>query len=130
MALAPNGYDATDFGATMTIALFEPIKIGGTTHEEITLQEPTAGALRDAERELGNGVPGTSSIAQLSAYKIAVVAAGARVNRVVIERMRMSQVNEAFAFLSPLLEAGQRIGETLSPTSQDSGAGDLMTDGR
>jgi hypothetical protein len=118
-----NGADA-GLDATMTIRLDPPVVTGGATHDELILREPSSGAMRDAEKELGIGPPGSSSIAQMSAYKIAVVAAGARVNRAVIERARNSEVNAAYDFLAKLLELGRVTGPNLSPTLPGSGDGD------
>jgi hypothetical protein len=118
-----NGADP-GLDATMTLPLDPPVKVGGTEHAELLLREPTSGGMRDAEKELGPGPPGSSSVAQMSAYKIAVVAAGARVNRAVVERMRNSEVNAAYDFLANLLELGRPVGPNLSPTSPNGGDGD------
>lgn len=128
-----NGGNGADPGldATLTLPLDPPVKVGGAEHTELELREPTAGAVRDAERELGPGPArlGESSVAQLSAYKIALVAAGARVNRAVIERMRNSEVNAAYDFLIRLLDIGRPVGLPSSPTSPDGGDGDQATPG-
>lgn len=72
------------------------------------LEEPTAGQYEKAVQELASG----PNAYTMERFKISLIANVAKVDRSIVLGMKKSQVEEAFSFLSRLLDSGQRTGET------------------
>ena len=81
----------------LTIVLDPPVKdLIGQDVVELRLQEPTAAQMRECDKYTGY------------AWMIALVAAVSAHPERVIERLRVSTLNQASAYLSSFIEAGRR----------------------
>jgi hypothetical protein len=72
------------------------VDFSGKTYSSLHLEEPTMQMVNRAEQEMPN----------TRGYQTALISHAAGVPRAVIDKMRISQANEAFAFLSGFLRAG------------------------
>lgn len=72
------------------------------------LEEPTAGQYERASQELASG----PNAYTMERFKVSLIANVAKVDRAVVLGMKKSQVEEAFGFLSRLLDSGRPTGET------------------
>lgn len=119
-----NGADETraDDGTPriLDLELDPPVEFNGKTYTVLHFEEPLAGNVKRAEQELANG----ASFAALRAYQFALVARTAQVPDSdamgvpggVIEKMRISEVDRVFDFLSVFLPGGPGIGGISSRT--------------
>jgi hypothetical protein len=73
------------------------------------LKEPNGRQIEAAEKEIVVGGANVTPY-MMRRYQITLIAQVARVPREVVESMPVSQIEEAFGFLSGLLNPGQRIG--------------------
>lgn len=73
------------------------------------LEEPTAKQLERAEIELNTANPTAYTMRR---YQIALIASVAQVPREVVLELRYTQLNEAFDFLSDLLDRSRKDGAT------------------
>jgi hypothetical protein len=78
------------------IEIDPPVEWNGRTFSTLHLEEPTINMVNRAEQEMPN----------TRGYQIALISHSANVPRAVIEKLRISQANEAFSFLSGFLRAG------------------------
>lgn len=109
----------------MDIDIDPPIEFLKKQFTTLRLQEPTALQMQRAEFEIAE----SSNMFTLRRYQIKLVSEVAAVPREVVEKMRISQLEEAFRFLEPFTPLFHLTGSTLSPTSPASGDGDPMTPG-
>lgn len=72
------------------------------------LEEPTGAQYEKAVQELASG----PNAYTMERFKITLIANVANVDRLVVLGMKKSQIEEAFSFLSRLLDAGQPTGAT------------------
>jgi hypothetical protein len=105
-----------------------PVEFNKKVFRSIRLREPSGAVYEAAQREMPVNAQPTPIHAVR--FQMTMLAGVARVPREVIERMRLTEIQEAFAFVLPLFQAFLATGETSSLTSPDSGDGDLTTDGR
>jgi hypothetical protein len=85
-----------------------PITFAKKPFSRLHLCEPTGAQIQKAEFELA----AAQNIFTMRRYQITLIAAVAKVPREVVEAMRVTQIEECFEFLGPLLAPGPRTGET------------------
>jgi hypothetical protein len=112
-------------GMEFDVEIEPPIEFMKKQFTTLHLVEPTALQMQRANAELSDG----QNMFTLLRYRIRLVAEVSATPREVIERMRISQVEEAFRFLEPFTPLFHLTGLHLSPTSPGSGDGDRMTPG-
>jgi len=100
--------DLADAQFSFTLVLSRPINFDGREYVQLILQEPTVKHVLRAEEQLRNGVTQHS----LRNREIHLVALTAGVPVPVVEQMRISELNQAMAYISPFLQAGQPTGES------------------
>jgi hypothetical protein len=102
-----DGYPFDEHAITHDIVIDPPVEFSdGKTYDHLHLAEPLAGQMRQAENEL----KGEVNVYTLRSYQIALVSHCSGVPRGVIEKMRISQVDEASAFLQRFTRGGRATG--------------------
>jgi hypothetical protein len=125
-AIAIDGFTESPLNPReLDLEIDPPIEFLKKRFTTLHLEEPTALQMQRAEFEIAEA----SNMFTLRRYQIKLVAEVAGVPREVVERMRISQVGEAFRFLEPYTPLFRLTGTTLSPTSRAGGDGDRMTPG-
>jgi hypothetical protein len=105
-----------------------PIEYNKKVFRSIRLREPSGAVFELAQREMPvNSEPSTIHTLR---FQMTMLAGVARVPREVIERMRLSEILEAFQFVLPLFQSSLETGATSSLTLPASGDGDPTMDGR
>lgn len=99
---------ADDLPRTLTLDIDPPIEANGKTYTTLYLEEPTAQMVERAEQEYAGG---QMTVHTIRKHQIALVSQGSKTPRAVIEKMRISQLEEASDFLSSFIGAGRRTGE-------------------
>ena len=109
----------------MDLDIDPPIEYLKKHFTTLHLVEPTALQVQRAEFEIAAG----SNMFTLRRYQIKLIAEVAAVPREVVEKMRISQMEEAWRFLEPYTPLFRLTGNTLSPILPASTGGDQKTPG-
>ena len=108
MTLLPDDLDAPEAPPrTMELELNPPIEFAKKTFSVLHLREPKGKHVRRAEQELGT--PPVTPLA-LRKYQMQLIAQTAGVPFEVIDEMNVSDIEDAFRFLSGLLDRGPATG--------------------
>lgn len=107
------------------IELDPPITVDKKQFTRLHLKEPTALQIQRAEFEIAGG----ANHHNLRKYQIALVAFVAAVPVEVVQRIRITELGEAWSFLEPFTPLYRLTGESLWRTLPDGGAGDRMMPG-
>ena len=87
---------------TMTIGFDPPLAYRGGEVAEISLREPTARQVRDAERELGAEAPWVNSVA----YELRLIGLVSGLPAAALDALPVGAANYASTFLQEFIEAG------------------------
>lgn len=109
----------------LDIEIDPPIEYLKKQFTTLHLVEPTALQMQRANQEIA----ADTNHFTLLRYRIRLVAENTGTPREVIEKMRISQVEEAFRFLEPFTPLFHLTGQSLSPILPGSGDGGRMTPG-
>jgi len=96
------------FPRTLRIELDPHIEVNGRTYTTLDLSEPTGRMIVNAEAELARG----NDVHSLRKFQLALVSQASGLPRAVVENMRITQIEEAFNFLTSFKPNGTRTGET------------------
>ena len=103
-----NGLMPSEEDLPLTRDMEVDLKFHNQTVTTLHLQEPTAAQAERADRELASGVNAHT----LRKHQIALVAAVTKHPTEVIGQLRISQLEDAYNFLSQLSARGRRTTET------------------
>jgi len=106
-ATSGNGLMPADDDLPATLDMEVDLKFHSQQITTLHLREPTAAQAETADKELAGGVNAHT----LRRHQIALVAAVARVDRSVIGQLPVSQLEEAYSFLSRISARGRPTGE-------------------
>ena len=92
----------------LDIEIDPPIEWNNSTYTTMHLEEPTARMIQRSEQEWGTE---GMTPANMTKYKIALVSNASGLPRQVIDNLRISQLNEAYHFLTGFMSSGLPTGE-------------------
>jgi hypothetical protein len=95
-----------DLPRVLDIEVDPPVEWNGNTYATLHLEEPTGQMIVKSEQELAQG----ANFAALRKYQFALVSNASGVPRQAIEKMRISQIQQAFDFLSRFMPSGPATG--------------------
>ena len=102
-----DGDDADDdLPRILDIEIDPPIEWNGKTYSTLHLEEPTGRMIEKAEQELSGG----ANFAALRKYQFALVSNASHTPRAVVEKMRISQIQQAADFLGSFMPGGLGTG--------------------
>jgi hypothetical protein len=91
---------------SLTLVLDPPVEVDKKTFSSLHLVEPTGRQVQLAENEVGT----QASFGAIRKYQFSLIARVGRVPVEVIHAMPISQINEAWGFLGPLVKGGPLTG--------------------
>jgi hypothetical protein len=101
------GYPSDGIARTLDLVLDPPIRMDdGREIDNLHLEEPTINEVIQAEGELIAG----GHVQNVDKYRVALISQASKTPRTVINKMRVSQVYEAYNFLMGFWPPGHRIG--------------------
>ena len=95
-----------------TIQITPPISFEGREYTDLVLREPTAGEVLVGDMQLRNGVTQEA----LRTRQMHIISRVAGVPVPVIQKLRISQQNEAWAYVSAFLDIGLATFDSSAPS--------------
>jgi len=113
---AGNGHaaeiPADAFPKVRDINIDPAVEVNGAVFTTMHLREPTFQEVTQAETVIIRDAFGRMTDASSRLYQATLISKVSGVSRAAIDKMRISQVNEAFSFLMEFRDAGPATGET------------------
>jgi hypothetical protein len=103
---------ADAFPRVLDLDIDPPVEFGGKTFTNMHLHEPSFQQVREAEVERVRDPFGNYTDASTRLYEMTLISKVSKVPRQAIDQMRVSQVDQAFIFLTSFRPPGPATGET------------------